>query len=254
MGYVSCGDESCLSDSCRGQPAIDAGASFHWRSGWSGSEPTPMTGQYRSAGVSSHRISCTVNSSRAGSRHRFISDSACRRPHGWRISDSPSANGKMSLSSLSKLALVLHPTNCSSDQDLLLLLYSSVIEDEMWHLSLIGPTIPQNHAGSRETWWEGKWWVNYRCWAPWTPLFSVCSRKGIVVYADLFAILWIWSRSMEDLRKTLPSKSPDEIIENIRSSFSNDDVTLIGYREGNEAEVRVSHSINWKNWRAHVWG
>ncbi|PLW51985.1 hypothetical protein PCANC_08411 [Puccinia coronata f. sp. avenae] len=109
----------------------------------------------------------------------------------------------MSLSSLSKLALVLHPTNCSSDQDLLLLLYSSVIEDEMWHLSLIGPTIPQNHAGSRETWWEGKW-------------------------------------SMEDLRKTLPSKSPDEIIENIRSSFSNDDVTLIGYREGNEAEVRVT--------------
>ncbi|KNZ44179.1 uncharacterized protein VP01_942g4 [Puccinia sorghi] len=109
----------------------------------------------------------------------------------------------MSLSSLSRLVLVLHPTNCSAGQDVSLLLYSSVIQDEMWHLTLIGPAIPETLAGPRETWWEGKW-------------------------------------SMEDLQKVAPSKSPDELVGKIRSSFSNDDITLKGYREGNEAEVRVT--------------
>lgn len=49
---------------------------------------------------------------------------------------------------------------------------------------------------------------------------------------------------MEDLQKVAPSKSPDELVGKIRSSFSNDDITLKGYREGNEAEVRVSLSPN----------
>ncbi|KAA1091847.1 hypothetical protein PGTUg99_009200 [Puccinia graminis f. sp. tritici] len=106
------------------------------------------------------------------------------------------------LSCLSKLALALHPTNCRSSQELLLL-YSSVIGEEIWHLSLIGPTVPENPAGPRETWWEGKW-------------------------------------SMEELQDLVPSKSRGELIDKIRSSFRNDDITLIGYREGNEAEVRVT--------------
>ncbi|WAR61690.1 hypothetical protein PtB15_12B380 [Puccinia triticina] len=58
-------------------------------------------------------------------------------------------------------------------------------------------------TGPRETWWEGKW-------------------------------------SMEQLQNLVPSKSPHELINEIRSSFSNDDITLIGYREGNETEVRVT--------------
>ncbi|POW02883.1 hypothetical protein PSHT_11899 [Puccinia striiformis] len=103
------------------------------------------------------------------------------------------------LSSLSKLALTLHPTNCSSSESPLLL-YSSVIEEDTWHLSLIGPTIPVDRAAHRETWWEGKW----------------------------------------QLQNLIPSKSSDELIRHIRSSFFNDDITLKGYREGNEAEIRVS--------------
>jgi hypothetical protein len=46
---------------------------------------------------------------------------------------------------------------------------------------------------------------------------------------------------MEELQDLVPSKSRGELIDKIRSSFHNDDITLIGYREGNEAEVRVSH-------------
>ncbi|KAH9445820.1 hypothetical protein Pst134EB_023654 [Puccinia striiformis f. sp. tritici] len=93
------------------------------------------------------------------------------------------------------------PYICSSESPLLL--YSSVIEEDTWHLSLIGPTIPVDRAAHRETWWEGKW-------------------------------------TMEQLQNLIPSKSSDELIRHIRSSFFNDDITLKGYREGNEAEIRVA--------------
>ncbi|KAI9612272.1 hypothetical protein KEM48_004288 [Puccinia striiformis f. sp. tritici PST-130] len=45
---------------------------------------------------------------------------------------------------------------------------------------------------------------------------------------------------MEQLQNLIPSKSSDELIRHIRSSFFNDDITLKGYREGNEAEIRVA--------------
>lgn len=105
------------------------------------------------------------------------------------------------LSILSKLVLVIYPTHSKSLPSPLLL-YSSVIRDEIWHLSLIGPSTAETHD-VREVWWESQW----------------CTK---------------------DLEELNPAQSVDQLIHNIHLSFCNDDIALKGYRTGDEAQVRLT--------------
>ncbi|MBW0472712.1 hypothetical protein O181_012427 [Austropuccinia psidii MF-1] len=106
------------------------------------------------------------------------------------------------LGSLSKLFLVLHPTNSLTSQSPLLL-YSSVVENQFWHLTLIGPAAVEYQCSTREIWWEGQW-------------------------------------SLADLKSLLPHHLSHAVAFIIREAFLKNDIALKGYRHGNEAEVRLT--------------
>ncbi|CAH7685181.1 expressed protein [Phakopsora pachyrhizi] len=110
---------------------------------------------------------------------------------------------RQKLQSLSNLGLAIYPTNSSTLVSSPTLLYSSVTDDGIWRLTLIGTDLDSGSAFSREVWWINQW-------------------------------------TLEELVELVPNLSSTALISTILLAFHEDDITITGYKAGQVSSLKVT--------------